>query len=301
VIPPTLYGARMSTPSIQRTEGPRVVIARLIIGHLAVLGAFFVPVTTELLVASVLTYFLRVFAIEGVAHRYFSHRSFKTSRGFQLMLAVLMASTGQRGPIWWAMHHRRHHRYSDEPGDPHSPVLGSRFHAYLGWLVSDETLATNPDEMRDLSRYQELVWINKYHYIFPLLTLVATYLLGQYTSIFGASQLGWSAVVWVFFVSTMAAHHVPYIVNTFAHGSRKGLFASRAYETPDTTSNLWWFAIPSMGAAWHNNHHRYMNAARAGFRWYELDLAYLTLRVLAAARLVWDLHEVPTHVVAEAG
>jgi stearoyl-CoA desaturase (delta-9 desaturase) len=289
----------MSTANIQRTEGPRTVIVRALVGHLTLLGVFFVPLTKQLLIAALIGFFIRVFSIEGGVHRYFSHRSFKTSRVFQCVLAALAAANGQRGPIWWAVIHRRHHRLSDQPGDPHSPVTMPRWQAYYTWLIDDETLSTNLDEAKDLSRFPELVWINQHHYVFPLATLAATFLLGQYTALFGATGLGAGAVVWVFFVSMVASQHAPYLVNVFAHGTRPNPFNLRRFDTQDTSTNMWWWAIPSLGAAFHNNHHRYMNAARAGFYWYELDLTYLILRVLAALGIVWDLKEVPAAVLEE--
>jgi stearoyl-CoA desaturase (delta-9 desaturase) len=289
----------MMAANIQRTEGPRTVVARAVIGHLALFGVFFVPFTKELLIAALIGFVIRVFSIEGAVHRYFSHRSYKTSRVFQFILAALAAANGQRGPIWWAVTHRRHHRMSDRPGDPHSPVIMSKFKAYYSWLLDDDTLATNLDEAKDLSRFPELVWINKHHYIFPLATLAATFAVGQYTALFGATGLGWSAVVWVFFVSMVASQHAPYLVNLFAHGTRPNPFNLRRFETNDTSTNMWWWAIPSLGGAFHNNHHRCMYAARAGFYWYELDLTYLILRALAALGIVWDLREVPAAILEE--
>ncbi|MBS1179815.1 MAG: Delta-9 acyl-phospholipid desaturase [Proteobacteria bacterium] len=289
----------MIADNIQRTEGPRTVIVRALIGHAALLGVFFVPVTKELLIAALIGFFIRVFSIEGGVHRYFSHRSYKTSRTFQCILAALAAANGQRGPIWWAVIHRRHHRFSDQPGDPHSPVTLPWYKAYYTWLIDEDTLATPLDEAKDLSRYPELVWINKHHYVFPLATLAATYLVGEYTTLFGATGLGLAAVVWVFFVSMVASQHAPYMVNVFAHGTRPGPFNLRRFQTGDTSTNMWWWTLPSMGAAFHNNHHRYMNAARAGFYWYEPDPTYWVLRMLALLGIVWDLKEVPAEVLEE--
>lgn len=284
---------------IQRTEGSRTVIVRAVIGHLALFGVFFVPFTKQLLIAAGIGFVIRVFSIEGGVHRYFSHRSFKTSRVFQFVLAALAAANGQRGPIWWATIHRRHHRFSDQPGDPHSPVVWPRFKAYYTWLIDDDMLSTNLDEAKDLSRFAELVWINKHHYLFPLATLALTFIVGQTTTLFGATGLGLSAVVWVFFVSMVASQHAPYVVNIFAHGTRPNAFNLRRFDTADTSTNMWWWALPSLGAAFHNNHHRHMNAARAGFYWYEPDPTYWILRALAALGIVWDLKEVPAHVLEE--
>jgi stearoyl-CoA desaturase (delta-9 desaturase) len=289
----------MTESTLQSTEGPRVVIARALIGHVALLGVFFVPFTKELLIAAAIGYVIRVFSVEGGVHRYFSHRSYKTSRLFQFILAALAAANGQRGPIWWAVIHRKHHRFADLPGDPHSPVARSRWKAYYGWLIDQRTLDTDLSEARDLAQYPELVWVNQHHYVFPLSTLLATFLVGQYTSLFGHAGLGLSAVVWVFFVSMILSQHVPYWVNVWAHGTKPGFFNFRRFDTPETSTNIWWLALPTLGAAWHNNHHRYMNSARTGFYWYEIDLTYLILRGLSLLHIVWDLHPVPAHVLVE--
>jgi stearoyl-CoA desaturase (delta-9 desaturase) len=284
----------------QRAESLRAFKIRATIVHLACFGVFFVPFTPELLIAATLGFFIRVFSWEIGSHRYFSHRSFKTSRAFQFVLAVLAAASGQRGVLWWAEHHRRHHRHADRhPDDLHSPVLHSLWQAHFGWLLSQDALDTDLESVRDLTRFPELVWINKYHYFFPLALLILTFVVGQYTALFGRSGLGLAAVVWVFFVSMVLSQQSAFSLNTAMHGVKPGWFNSRRYPTPDSTTNMWLLAIPTLGAAWHNNHHRYMNSARTGFYWYELDLGYVILRVLGLVRIVWDLHPVPDEVLAE--
>ena len=145
----------------------------------------------------------------------------------------------------------------------------------------------------------ELVWINRWHMIFPLLVLVATVLLGAYTPIFGSTGMGWAAAVWAFFVLTVLGLHAAFAVNTLTQGRWPGIFSQRRFDTGDTTTSSWLLAIPTMGASWHNNHHRAMNAARAGFYWWQLDLSYLTIRAMQALRLVWGLQGVPAAVLAE--
>ncbi|MEO5734269.1 MAG: acyl-CoA desaturase [Rubrivivax sp.] len=289
-----------SAGTIQRTEGARVIAARFVIAHLALLGVFFVPLTWQLALAAFLSYVSRTFVIEGGVHRYFAHRSYKTSRVFQFLLAAAAASNGQRGAIWWAVTHRRHHRHSDQPADPHSPVVHSAWKSYFGWLIDDEVLATRLDEAPDLARYPELVWVNQHHYVFTLTGLVGTFLIGHYTVLFGATGMGWAALVWVFFVGMVASQHMAYGVNAFAHGGRPNLWRARPFETKDQSANLWWWALPSLGGGWHNNHHRYMNAARAGFYWWQIDITYWILRGLEQLGIVWDLHEVPQAVLQEA-
>jgi stearoyl-CoA desaturase (delta-9 desaturase) len=293
----------MQLTGIQRGESHRVIAIRLAVSHAMCLGVFFVPVTAELLWAAFVGYFVRMFFIEAGAHRYFAHRAFKTSRLAQLVLGLGVAASGQRGPIWWAGHHRKHHRYSDRPGDPHSPMVQGRrahfWHAHLGWLVERDNLDTDLDAVKDLARYPELVIVNKTHMLWPIALLVITVLLGAYTPLFGREGLGWSAAVWAFFVPTVLSLHGIFAINSLTHGGRLGRWHRRRFMTNDYTTNAWWLAIPTMGAAWHNNHHRYMNSARAGFYRFELDPSYLMLRGLAALRVVWDLHEVPSAVIEE--
>lgn len=290
----------MQTTGIQSAESRNAVTIRLLLAHLLPFGIFFVPVTPMLIVVAVLGYFVRVFAWEAGSHRYFAHRAFKTSRAFQLILAMLSAAASQRGPIWWASYHRKHHRFVDQPGDPHSPVQKGFWYAHLGWLY--DHLETDLDGAPDLVRYPELVWVNKYHSLFPYIPLVAAFALGQWTSFFGRTGLGLSAALWVFVLPTTIFLHATCCVNSMAHtGSEKksGWFSRRRFNSADATTNLWWLAIPTMGASWHNNHHRYMNSARAGFYRWEIDLSYITLRVLAALGIVWDLNPVPTKIMDE--
>jgi stearoyl-CoA desaturase (delta-9 desaturase) len=284
---------------IQRTESARIIRTRLVVVHLASMGVFFVPFTWQLVVGMLVGYFLRVFAWEGGSHRYFAHRSFKTSRTFQFLLAALSAAGGQRGPLWWAATHRKHHRTSDSADDAHSPVTHSFWHAHVGWLVDPQTVDTDLDAVRDLARYPELVWLNKYHWVFALAVLALVFVLGQFTALFGRPGLGVAALVWVFFLGTLLSLHASFAVNTLTHGRRVDRLNRRRFDTSDTTTNSVLLAIPTLGAGWHNNHHRYMNAARAGFYWWELDLTYLVLRLLACLGIVWDLHPVPVAVLAE--
>lgn len=289
----------MAEANIQKTESATVIRARLWVVHLASLGVFFVPFTWQLGLGLAVGYLLRVFAWEAGSHRYFSHRAFKTSRTFQFLLGALSAAGGQRGPLWWAATHRKHHRTSDTEADVHSPITKPFWHAHMGWLVDPATVDTDLDAVRDLARYPELVWLNKYHYLFAIGLLLLVFAAGQYTALFGRTGLGWAAVVWVFFFGTLLSLHASFAVNTLTHGRRVGWLNRRPFDTDDTTTNSLLLALPTLGAAWHNNHHRYMNAARAGFRAWEIDLSYAVLKLLEKLGVVWDLHPVPAAVLDE--
>jgi len=286
---------------IQKSESTFIIKLRMTVIYLGCLGVFFVPFNSALLMLTVISFFLRTFGSEGGYHRYFSHRSYKTSRAFQFILACLGASSGQRGPLWWAAHHRNHHRYSDTPKDPHTPISYGRFYAYIGWIFHNNQCDTNLDEVKDLAKYPELVWINKYHYLFPYIVLILIFVIGQWTPLLGDVG-GLAAIVWGFCVATALSLQGQLLVNAFAHGgdpNSSSLFSYRAYKTSDTSRNNWLLCLVSLGTSWHNNHHRYMNSARAGFRWWELDLTYITLRILAMLGVVWDLKQVPKYILDE--
>jgi stearoyl-CoA desaturase (delta-9 desaturase) len=247
--------------------------------HAAVLLAFFVPFSAGALALALATFWLRLFAVTGGYHRYFSHRAFKTSRAFQLVLAVLGASATQKGPLWWAAGHRRHHRYSDEDGDMHSPRHGF-WHAHQGWILGDAWQETELERIRDFARFPELVWLNRWHFV-PALALAALcFALG-----------GFSYVVWGYVVSTVALWHATYSINSLAH-----VWGSRRYATTDDSRNNLWLALLTLGEGWHNNHHHYMSSARQGFYWWEIDITYYALRALAACGVIWDVREVPAEV-----
>lgn len=293
----------MSLPNtgIQKAENLRIIKFRVWLVHVASLGIFFVPFDYSLLLYTAVTFFVRTFGWEAGSHRYFSHRSYKTSRAFQLFLAVLAASGGQRGPIWWATYHRAHHRDSDTQTDPHSPTHRGFWYAHMGWFLDPKNIDTDLDAAKDLSRFPELVWVNKYHYIFPYILMVLIFCLGAFANILGpklhGAVGGLSAVIWCFFLSTMLSLQATFVINTITHGFSPRLFSYRRFNLDDTTTNNWLLAIPTMGASWHNNHHRFMGAAKAGFYWWELDLTYYILKILSWLRIVWDLQPVPKKVL----
>jgi len=248
--------------------------------HASCLFVFVVGAPSEALWLALGTYAIRVFGITGGYHRYFSHRAFKTSRVFQFALAFLGCSATQKGPLWWCGTHRRHHRFADAPGDPHSPRDGF-WYAHQGWIFDPRTGGTPIDQIRDFSRYPELVWLNQYHFVAPLALAVFCY-----------SVAGWAGVVWGFAVSTTVLWHATYSVNSFAHR-----FGFRRYDTGDTSRNNPIVAFLTFGEGWHNNHHHFPSACRSGFKWWEVDVTYYTLRVLSAVGLVWDLKQPPASLV----
>jgi stearoyl-CoA desaturase (delta-9 desaturase) len=248
----------------------------------AVATPFLVPATWGWVGLAVAAYYVRMFGITAGYHRYFSHRAYRTSRAFQFVLAWLGASASQKGPLWWAAHHRDHHRYSDTPDDIHSPLVGGFWWSHAGWILDKGYEGTNLDRVKDLARYPELLWIQRNWWVPPASLAVALFAVG-----------GWGALLWGFFVSTAVLWHGTFVINSLAH-----VVGSRRYETADGSRNSLALSILTMGEGWHNNHHFYPGTANQGFFWWEWDPSYYLLRLLALLGVVWDLRTPPPRVKA---
>ena len=233
---------------------------------------------------TVLSYAVRMFFVTGVYHRYFSHRTYKTSRWFQFVLAFCAQATGQKGVLWWASHHRRHHAGSDTEDDLHSPYHGGFWWSHMGWLMSRDLETTDLGRVKDLARYPELRWLDRWW--LPLVVLQAI----GFTVAFG-----WQGLVWGFAFPTVLCWHGTFTINSLSH-----LWGGRRYQTSDHSRNNPVLALITLGEGWHNNHHHYQVSARQGFFWWEYDITYYVLRGMAAVGLIWDLHGVPEHVRAGA-
>jgi stearoyl-CoA desaturase (delta-9 desaturase) len=253
----------------------------LLFHALALLGVVLVPPSAPAVALAVASFYVRILAISLGYHRYFAHRTFKTSRAFQFVLAFLSQTSAQKGVLWWAGHHRIHHRYPDEPDDVHSPTRRGFFWGHVGWIMTPRYEATRLDVMADMARYPELRWLDRHKHV-P-------------TFVFGASMFalgGWTGLVWGFLVGTVLLWHVTFAINSVAH-----LFGSRRYPTTDTSRNNVWLAVLTGGEGWHNNHHYFCSSARLGFRWWEFDPTYYLLWTLEKLGIVWDVRRPPTHVV----
>ena len=250
--------------------------------HLLALGVFFVKFCWAYLFTCLALVAVRMFFVTAGYHRYFSHRSYKTSRAFQCFIAFMAMTSSQKGVLWWAAHHRHHHRFSDQEDDLHSPTRFGFLWSHIGWIISDKYEETRENYIADFSKYPELRWLNKYHVV-PTATLgVALWLIG-----------GWPLFVWGFCLSTVLLWHDTFTINSLSH-----LFGTRRYDTKDTSKNNWLLAILTLGEGWHNNHHHFMASARQGFFWWEIDITYYLLKMLSWGGLVWDLRQVPTHMLA---
>ena len=265
--------------------GERISFGLFIFVHLACFAAIWSGLSGAAVALAIVLFWTRMFVITAGYHRYFSHRSYKTSRWFQFLLAVAGTTCVEKGPIWWAATHRRHHRFSDEPADVHSPVQRGFWYSHVGWILGTEHVDTDVGAVRDLARYPELRWLGKYHVLPPIALAVACFAIA-----------GWSGLVVGFVWSTVLLWHSTFTINSLAH-----VFGSRRYATTDDSRNNWLLAILTLGEGWHNNHHHYMASARQGFFWWEIDVAYYILRGMEAIGLVWDLKRPPSHVLAPNG
>jgi stearoyl-CoA desaturase (delta-9 desaturase) len=252
--------------------------------HLGCLGVIWTGVSTRDLIVCAVSYFVRMFGVMVGFHRYFSHRSFKASRGMQFVLALLGTLGVQKGVLWWAAHHRFHHRYSDTEVDVHSPMHRNFLYSHCGWHLDVKNRGTDYTRVADLMKHREIVWLNDWDVIPQALYAVAIYLL-----------FGWSGLVWGFFVSTILLWHAVHGIGSFGH--RFGGY--RRFITTDNSRNKWFLALVLLGEGWHNNHHFYPSSARQGFVWWEFDVGYYILKVLSWFGLVWDLR-VPAKELVDA-
>jgi len=249
--------------------------------HLAPLFAIVTGVSRADLILCGALYFGRMFFITAGYHRYFAHRSYKLARLPQFLMAVGGNTAAQKGPLWWAAHHRDHHRYSDTDRDVHSPIKGFWW-SHVGWILSDRYKTTELDGIRDFARYPELRWLDRYDWIAPWALGIATFLIG-----------GWSALVVGFITSTVLLWHGTFIVNSVAH-----VFGRRRYATDDTSRNSLLVALVTGGEGWHNNHHHYPSSARQGFFWWEIDTTWYLLRALSWLGIVRGLRTPPARVLS---
>ncbi len=248
--------------------------------HLVSLGAIWSGVTRASLVLLGVGYVVHMFAVTAGYHRYFSHRTYKTTRVFQFVLAFLAEASAQNGVLWWASNHRRHHRESDQTGDLHSPLQQGLLYAHVLWIF-DGNQDYDKSLVKDLEKFPELRFLNRNYLLPPTLWAVATFWIA-----------GWPGLFIGFFLKTVLTWHGTYTINSLSH-----VWGTRRFNTTDDSRNNPVLALITMGEGWHNNHHHFMNSTRQGFAWYEFDISYMLLRVLAVFRIVWDLKEPPQRVM----
>jgi stearoyl-CoA desaturase (delta-9 desaturase) len=254
----------------------------LLVHVAAVVGVVWAGFSWSGLALAAALYVVRMFGVTAGYHRYFSHRSFETSRSFAFLLGVLAESSAQKGVIWWASHHRRHHKYSDTPEDVHSVKQRGLLWSHVGWMLASRWKEVEWERVADLARRPELRWLDRWYLVPPIALAAGLFLAG-----------GAHALLWGFFVSTVLTWHGTFVINSLAHH-----IGRRRYGTDDESRNSFALAIVAMGEGWHNNHHHYQRSARQGFFWWEIDVTYYVLRVLELLGLVWNVHRPPGAVRA---
>lgn len=245
--------------------------------HLGALAAPLVAFDGTALAILAVTYFARIFGLGAGYHRYFSHRTFKTSRPVQFLLGLLGLTAMQRGPLWWAETHRTHHRYTDTPNDLHSPHFQGFWYSHLAWPFAPQNRRTKLEAIPDFARFWELRLLD--HTAFGSAVAVA----------YGALLYwGWgtTGLLWGFCVSTVCTWHTVHWIQSMSHWWG----GYRRFATSDHSRNHWLLGLVSLGE-FHNNHHYRASSARQGYVWWEIDIVWYVLRGLAAVGLVWDLRD----------
>ncbi len=243
--------------------------------HLSCLAVFFVPFRWSYVAIAAGLYFLRMFGVTAGYHRYFSHRSYKLARVPQFLMAFLAETSGQKGVLWWAAHHREHHQFSDTPQDVHSPAQKGFWWAHMGWIMSDDYDDHDPALIRDYGKFAELRWLDRNYLIPPALLGAAIYLLG-----------GLPVFIWGFVASTVCLYHGTFTINSLAH-----VWGTRRFDTHDDSRNNFTLALITMGEGWHNNHHKFMYACRQGLRWWEVDCTFYVLKAMSWVGITKELRK----------
>jgi stearoyl-CoA desaturase (Delta-9 desaturase) len=260
-------------------------VVPLLLLHLACFLVFALGWSPVAVVVFAVTAFLQVFGITAGFHRLLAHRSYRTSRPFRFLMACLGVLAGQNGPLWWVAHHRHHHSHADREGDTHSPRAGF-FWSHMGWLCSPAAISPRHDLVRDLARLPEMRFLERYYYGVTLGYAAALYAVGETLGIDG-----WQLVLWGSVMSTVFTNHAIWSANSICHR-----FGARRFSTRDDSRNNVFVTLVTLGDGWHHNHHYCPSSARHGFLWWEIDINYALLRLLAALGIVWDLKLPPARV-----
>jgi stearoyl-CoA desaturase (delta-9 desaturase) len=275
-------------PKLNQLDYP--VCIQFLLLHLACLLVLLTGASAFAIFVCLALYLIRMFAITAGFHRLLSHRTYRTSRIFQFILAFIGTASYQKGPLWWSSHHRRHHLYSDTDQDLHSPLSRTLWRSHVGWFLSSDSLPTDARLIPNLIRYRELRFLDRYYQLPPALLAACAFLSGslleKYVPALGTS--GPQLLVWGFFISTVLLYHGTFTVNSLAH-----IFGQRRFATDDNSRNNLLVALITLGEGWHNNHHHYPSSERQGFYWWEIDVAHYVLSSLSWFGIVWDLHVPP--------
>ena len=288
------YAANDEEMTSTRFNWVRVI--PFIVLHLACFGVFVTGTSTTAVVVCLISYWLRLFAITAFYHRYFSHRSYKTNRFWQFIFALLGNMAAQRGPLWWAAHHRVHHQHSDTDKDLHSPVKRGFWWSHVGWFTCDASFKTQLNRLKDFARYPELRWLDRYDVFAPLLLITLLFAAGELLAHFRpqSGTSGLQLVVWGFVISTVLLFHSTVTINSLGH-----IWGRKRFKTKDESRNNAFLALLTLGEGWHNNHHRFAVSARQGFYWWQIDITWMILKLMSWVGIVHSLNPVPPHILQE--
>lgn len=289
----TAATADSAYPSYQKnTQIEWIRILPFLLLHLAVIAVFWVGVSPFAIAFMLVFYLIRMFAITGFYHRYLSHKTFETSRVVQFIMILIGVMSAQRGPLWWAAHHRYHHRYTDQDNDPHSSSHGF-WYAHVGWFLNAQNFATKKEVIKDWLKYPELIWLDRFSLPVVLVTAAMIYGLGEWLSVSFPSlnTNGPQLLVWGFVISTVLLTHATLCINSLAHQ-----YGRRDFDTPDQSRNNFLLSLITLGEGWHNNHHFYAGSARQGFYWWQIDVTYYLLKIMSWFGLVWNIKPVPARI-----
>jgi stearoyl-CoA desaturase (Delta-9 desaturase) len=275
----------------------RFLTGTVTIVPLLMLGVVAWQLWADLLGWSDLAVFALLYVATGLGvtvgyHRLFTHRSFRTKRPVRAVLAVL-GSAALEGPVVaWVADHRKHHAFSDRPGDPHSPHVGhggglrgtlrGLFHAHVGWLFLHTDRGSKRRYAPDLLADSTIRAVERTYFVWAIGGFVAAFALGW--AIGGSLTAGLTGLLWGGAVRVLVLHHVTFSINSLCH-----VFGRRAFKTSDESRNLAWLSVLSFGEAWHNNHHAFPTSARHGLRRWQLDPSAWVIRALERTGLAWDV------------
>jgi stearoyl-CoA desaturase (delta-9 desaturase) len=260
--------------------------------HISCLAVLWVGVSWFAVGFMLIFYLIRMFAITAFFHRYLAHKTFKTSRLVQFFFLLIGTMSAQRGPLWWAAHHRVHHRHTDTEIDPHSSQHGF-WYSHIGWFLNQQNFSTRKDLIKDWLKYPELTWLDRFSLPIVIFTAIAIYAMGDWLSVAYPSlnTSGAQLLVWGFVISTVLLIHATLCINSLAHR-----YGHRDFETDDQSRNNLFLAIITLGEGWHNNHHFYAGSVRQGFYWWQIDVSYYILKLMSYFGLVWSMNPVPEKV-----
>ncbi len=233
-------------------------------------------------------YLSTAFGITIGYHRLLTHRAFETYRPLKYLLAIFGSMAVQGPVIGWVADHRKHHAHTDEEGDPHSPHVGhgsglkGLYHAHMGWLFDTHGMAEARRYARDLREDPGMRFINRHFLVWVALGLAIPFALGL--GITGELTGGLTALFWAGLVRIFFVHHITWSINSICH-----FVGQRRFDTDDRSTNVFWLALPSLGEAWHHNHHAFPRAATHGLRWWEIDISGLVIRALRRVGLAWNV------------